>query len=132
MRVNILDSLVSVFLILILLPPFGITGYVVVIFITELLNTSLSIIRLLNITKVKTKVLKWVIKPIICTIIATISSRLVFSFGFFGFTIGKMSTIFEISFTAVIYLLLSYFIGSISNEEIGLAKRLILKKKSKN
>ena len=132
MRVNILDSLVSVFLILILLPPFGIEGYVVVIFITELLNTSLSIIRLLNITKVKTNVLKWVVKPVICIVIATAVSRLVFSFGFFGFSIGKMSTIFEISFTAIIYLALSYLIGSISNEELGLYKRLIRRAKNRN
>ena len=132
MRVNILDSLISVFLILVLLPPFGIEGYVVVIFITELLNTALSIIRLLNITNVKTNILKWVIKPIICIVIATISSRIIFSFGFFGFSLGKMSTVLEISFTATIYLLLSYFIGSVSNEEIGLAKRLIFKSRKNN
>lgn len=132
MRVNILDSLVSVFLILLLLPPFGITGYVVVIFITELLNTSLSIIRLLNITKTKTNVIKWVVKPVICIVLSTAISRFVFNFGVFGFSLGKMTTVFEISFTAIVYLLLSYLTGSISNEEIGLVKKLVSKKKSKN
>ena len=132
MRVNILDSLVSVILILILLPPFGIGGYVVVIFITELLNTSLSIIKLLNITNVKTNILKWVAKPLFCIIISTAISRFIFSFGVFGLSLGKITTVFEICFTAILYLLLSYALGSISNEELGLAKRLIGKAKSKN
>lgn len=132
MRVNILDSLVSVILILVLLPPFGISGYVVVIFITELLNTSLSIIKLLNITKVKTNILKWVIKPLFCIVIATAISRFIFSLGVFGLSLGKLTTVFEISFTAVLYLLISYALGSISDEEIGLAKRLIGKAKNKN
>ena len=53
MRVNIVDSLISIILIFTLLPMYGIRGYVAVIFITELINTSFSILKLINITNIK-------------------------------------------------------------------------------
>ena len=101
MRVNIIDSLISVILIIALLPQFGINGYVAVIFITELINTSLSILKLLNITKIKAPIFKWVIVPLICVVIATILSRLIFSF---IASYGKATTIIQIVATSLLYL----------------------------
>ena len=103
MRVNILDSLISVILIITLLPIFGIKGYVAVIFITELINTSFSILKLLNITKIKTPIFKWVIVPLICVVCATIISRLLFSFILIE---GKALIIIQILTTSIIYILI--------------------------
>ena len=80
MRVNIADALISVILVLTLLPGMGIGGYVVVIFLMELFNTSLSIIKLLNITKIKTPLAKWVLKPLLSVILATVVTRLLFNY----------------------------------------------------
>lgn len=51
MKVNILDSAMSVVLVLLLLPRFGTAGYILTVYITELLNGALSLFRLLRIVR---------------------------------------------------------------------------------
>jgi stage V sporulation protein B len=83
MRVNIADAFMSVLLVITLLPSMGIRGYVIVIFLMELFNTSFSIIKLLNITKIHTPVFRWVIKPLLCVVLATATTKLLFSCDYF-------------------------------------------------
>ena len=101
MRVNIIDSLISVILIIVLLPIYGIKGYVAVIFITELINTSFSILKLISITDIKTPIFKWVVIPLICIIGATFVSRLMFNFTIVD---DKATTVLQIVLTSIIYL----------------------------
>ena len=103
MRVNIIDSLISVILIIVLLPIYGIKGYVAVIFITELINTSFSILKLISITDIKTPIFKWVVIPLICIIGATFVSRLMFNFTIVD---DKATTVLQIVLTSIIYLLI--------------------------
>ncbi len=70
MKCNILDLFVSIFCIYFLLPIFGISGYILVIFISELLNSSISIIQLKQITKFKLDLINWILKPFICIFIS--------------------------------------------------------------
>ncbi|MBQ7788444.1 MAG: polysaccharide biosynthesis C-terminal domain-containing protein [Clostridia bacterium] len=130
MRVNIIDSFISVLLILVLLPNMGITGYIVVIFIMELFNTSFSIMRLISITKIDTPVIKWVGKPLLNIILSTILIRLLFDSGLFdslfgNLVFGKGILICQIALTALLYLIFSRISGAISSDEIKLAKRLV-------
>ena len=129
MRVNIIDSIVSVLLVVILLPKMGIDGYIVVIFITELLNTSLSIIKLLSKTGVKAKIFKWIIMPTISIILSTIITRLIFDHFltsiFNNFFFGKSFIIIKIVICAMLYFLFSNALGSISKEEYSLVKRAL-------
>lgn len=130
MRVNIIDALMSVVLVVTLLPFMGIKGYVVVIFLMELFNTSFSIIKLLSITGIDTPLKKWVFKPLLCVIISTILTRALFSLNFIylplvsAFNI-KVLSFAEIGVCAVFYLILSRLCGAISKEEIYLARSLV-------
>jgi len=63
MRYNIFDSLLSVALIYLLLPRFGINSYVAIIFITELLNAFLSMNRLISITNFSLSVIRDIMTP---------------------------------------------------------------------
>lgn len=63
MKCNILDLFVSIFCIYVLLPLFGINGYIFVIFVSELLNSCISIFQLKRITKFKFDFKNWVFKP---------------------------------------------------------------------
>lgn len=65
MKCNILDLFVSIFCIYILLPVFGINGYIFVIFLSELLNSSISIFQLHKITHFKINFKNWIFKPFI-------------------------------------------------------------------
>lgn len=130
MRVNIADSLISILLLLIFLPNYGIQGYIAVIFITELFNTSFSIIKLLNVTGVQTPVIKWVAKPLITVVAATAVSRILFDFNVISKVLGTVITgkplaFTEIGVTAVLYILLSALFGAISKDDIRWAKSVV-------
>lgn len=66
MRYNIIDSAVSVVLIAVLLPRYGINGYVAVIFVTEILNAFLSINRLVCVSGVSVSVRLCIVRPVLC------------------------------------------------------------------
>ncbi len=70
MKCNILDLFVSISFIYFLLPMFGTYGYIVVIYISEILNGLISIKKLLSLTKVKFQFLKWLILPILSGLLA--------------------------------------------------------------
>ncbi len=76
MRVNILDALVSVICVALLVPRLGINGYIVTIYITELLNAALSIARLLHVSGYRPHVGRLVAAPVLCVIGATCIARL--------------------------------------------------------
>ena len=79
MRVNILDALVSVIAVALLVPQLGIMGYIVTIYITELLNAALSIARLLRVSGYRPRVLRLVAAPLLCIIGATAITKLCFA-----------------------------------------------------
>ena len=66
MIINIADALISVILVYLLIPQMGITGYILTVYIAELFNAVCSIVRLLTVSKMRPRVIKWVIKPLFC------------------------------------------------------------------
>ncbi|MCI8482337.1 MAG: hypothetical protein HFJ27_04620 [Clostridia bacterium] len=64
MKCNILDLFVSIFLIYILLPVLGLHGYIIVIYVSELLNSGISLYQLKKITHFHIDFINWMIKPI--------------------------------------------------------------------
>ena len=78
MKINVLDALISVIMVWILVPLFGIDGYLISIYVSELFNTVFSMTRLLYITKTPPKIFKWVLQPLFCIIVATHCARCLF------------------------------------------------------
>ena len=71
MVVNIVDASLSVLLVWILLPRFGIAGYVMTVYFTEIVNATLSITKLLCVTKVRVRIFDWIVKPLFSVVIST-------------------------------------------------------------
>lgn len=65
MKCNILDLFVSIFCIYFLLPIYGLNGYIFVIFLSELLNSGISILQLKKLTKFEFDFKNWIFKPIL-------------------------------------------------------------------
>lgn len=65
MKCNILDLFVSITCIYILLPILGLNGYIFIIFLSEILNSGISILQLKQITHFKFDFKNWIIKPVI-------------------------------------------------------------------
>lgn len=79
MNVNIADALTSCILVFILTPRLGLYGYIISIYATEILNTSLSLSKMLSVTGMKPKIIHQTVMPLICIILSTILSNLIMS-----------------------------------------------------
>ena len=67
---NIADSVISVILVTVLVPLYGIMGVIIVMYVGTLLNTGLSLLRLIKVTEIKIKVLDWIVAPLIITVLS--------------------------------------------------------------
>ena len=68
MKYNVIDSFASVCMVYFLLPVFGIKGYVMTVMVSEVLNFSLSLGRLVKITSLRISVKEIVLKPLLCVV----------------------------------------------------------------
>ena len=71
MVVNIIDALLSLVMVLVLVPRMGVYGYIITIFVAEILNYSLSIVKLLVHLQIDLRLVARVVKPILAIIGAT-------------------------------------------------------------
>ncbi len=86
MNVNILDALCSVLLVWALLPKLGIWGYIVAIYATETLNTTLSLARMLRLSGMRIRLWQQVAAPLLSVVGATVLCRIL------GMATGLMVT----------------------------------------
>lgn len=68
MVLNIVDLFISIFFIYFIVPIYGINAYIAIIFISEILNFSISFIQLRKCFKMKFNFKAWIVKPIFCSI----------------------------------------------------------------
>lgn len=80
MRVNIIDSALSVCLVWLLVPRLGIMGYAATIVISEIFNASLSIWRLLTVADVKPRIFSWLLRPMTASLLSCSAVRFVIDF----------------------------------------------------
>jgi len=111
MRYSIIDSALSVVLIIFLLPRFGVRGYIVVTYITSSLNAFLGISRFLRITDIKLSVYNCIIVPFMSAAAALLP---VFVFG--AVTNITVPLVADISVSAVLYIFFLLFTKSESLE----------------
>ena len=78
MRVNILDSTLSVAMVWFLLPKYGVWGYVLTVYACEIINGVLSLCRLLKVTAPGISIVRSLIMPLCCTVICcSFSSKII-------------------------------------------------------
>lgn len=76
MLCNIVDLVISLSFIYFLLPSLGIMGFIVVMYISEILNYTVSVITLFKTTNVKFKYIDWVLFPIFAITLSILLSNL--------------------------------------------------------
>ena len=125
MKINILDALISVILVWILTPRYGANGYLVAIYVSELFNTVFSVTRLLSVSRVSPKLLKWVYLPLFCILAATYLTRHILRM-----TPQDTSRfpILPCVITGVLYLLLLLLTRTVNREELRWGKSLLILK----
>ena len=132
MNINILDALISVILVWWLVPIWGINGYIVTIYFSELFNTVLSITHLLSIQKTAIRLFKWVYKPLLSIVGATALTRLGWTLS--GITLPHvgLSVTLHILSAVAIYVLLLCITGSLDREDLAWLRGLFRHGKSES
>lgn len=129
MNVNIADALTACLFAIFLIPRLGIWGYVISIYATEILNTTLSLIKMISVSKIRIGLFHCIITPIFCIIGATNLSNLLFYLipielgGAFFLTV-------RIIFTVILYVLLLLITKTLGKDEWEFIYAAILSKKA--
>ena len=126
MGVNIVDSLLSVILVIVLLPKFGIEGYVMTVYFTELINATLSITRLLLVTHFKPRVMQIVLKPLACVVTSGVIVSYVSPLSFIS-SAGVELTL-HILLASAIYISMLLLLGSLKVKKLKKGLKLIINK----
>ena len=118
MKINILDALISVILVWSLVPIYGITGYLITVYVSECFNTVCSISRLLGVSGTAVRLLKWVYKPLVSIVLATSVMRWLLT----SFASGGSPTVTSLTLhclgTLGFYLFFLLLLGSIAREDL--------------
>lgn len=113
MGINILDLASSIFLIYFLLPIKGINGYIIVLFVSEILNGFLSLAILIKQTSLKIDITNWIIKPLFSIFIINVL------FEYFNFEIDSiLSLILSILIFCILYFVIIIFLKAIVKKDV--------------
>lgn len=124
MNVNIIDALTSVILVWLLLPRMGLWGYVVAIYVTETLNTTLSLCRMLRMSRMPIHLWGQVFGPLLCVVGATVLCRMGGAMLPLPIS-GTWDLVLHITVCAGIYLGLCYLSGVYGREQWGELRRML-------
>lgn len=118
MKINIFDALISVILVWLLVPKYGINGYIFTIYFSELFNTVLSISHLLSINRTRVRLFKWIYKPLFSIVGATSLARLIWMLSGITLPHRGLSVTLHITTAVLLYLVLLRLTGSVDREDL--------------
>lgn len=123
MRYNIIDASICVTMVYFLVPILSVKGYIIVVFMSEIINLFLSFRRLTVVSEVRIDLFRDIVIPILCIISA--GSIKSIAFNFFPVDFGpKSDAITGIMISASVYFALLRIFSAINREEINWAKKL--------
>ncbi len=126
MCVNIADAAVSVLLVWLLVPRVGVYGYILVIYVSECINTVFSIGKLLSMVDVRFRVGKWLLAPLFAAIGAANAAQLL---------LRRLAPSGQVAHTVAacllytaLYLCIARLVGALGKEELAWAKGIFRKR----
>lgn len=117
MQYNIIDAAMSLSLVWLLIPRLGITGYIITIFASELLNFYLSITKLMAVTGYRMALMKSLVKPLLSGL-ATSGMTAFFTSAATALTGGAVVLPAAIGLSTAFYAALLLLFGSISRGDL--------------
>ena len=129
MNINIIDAALSVVLVKLLIPRFGINGYIFIVFAMEVLNFALSATKLLRASGMKPRLVQWLLKPLLCTVGASVFTSLSFTF-LPQISIPWLALTLHIITAVLLYIILLAITGTLDREDREWLRNVL--KKDKN
>lgn len=118
MKVNIFDAAMSVVLVYFVVPVYGVYGYVLVIYAMEIINASLSIVRIFKCSNAGVAIIRWLFKPLVSVIGATSLTKLVLGSNLFPALNYNASAIVGICICTVLYVALLFTTFSVTSDDV--------------
>ena len=131
MKINIADAAISLLLVILLIPHFGIWGYIITIYVSELFNTVCSITHLLVISGTPVRLCKWIYKPLFCIVAATALVRFVLERGAWHVDSAALSIILHIIAVVLVYVILLRLTRAVEKDDVAWVKGLFTLKNRK-
>ena len=128
MKYNIIDSAISVFLVYTLLPQMGVRGYIICVFVTELVNDVLSLARLISVTGVRIPIMKAVASPVFSIVGACAATHLVLKALPFSFYSLAAETVCGILIMLLFYVNFLFVFRALGREDIAWLSGIFRKK----
>ncbi len=113
-RISVLDSALRIVLILIIVPRFGMNGFLFIMVISNLLTAVLRVTRLLSVAETPFDTTRWVIKPLL---FASLACLPVVAFRALALS-PVVFTIISVAVICVLYGLLCFTGGCISTDDV--------------
>lgn len=124
MKINIADAAISLLLVFLLIPRFGIWGYVITIYVSELFNTVCSITHLLMISKAPVRIFKWVYKPLFCIVLSTVGVRFLLEKIGGRIETAAFAILLHICAVIMLYIALLRLTRAVEKEDVAWVKNL--------
>jgi stage V sporulation protein B len=117
MRYAVMDSVCRIGMIYFLIPQKGVTGFMVMVAVSNLLTSLLNFIRLLRITKIRLRLNEWALKPALAAAAASQMVKMILNYADFSALPGWMSLAAGIGVVGVAYVAVLFSIGSIRMQD---------------
>ncbi|MBE6712623.1 MAG: hypothetical protein E7580_03760 [Ruminococcaceae bacterium] len=115
MKINVLDSVLCVVLVFFLVPKLSVDGYIITIYVAEIINFLCSFYKLGKAARLRLGWLKNFLKPLLCSFIACLTAR-----KFLTASVGTPSGLtVAILLGAVLYVILLRICRGITHEEVN-------------
>lgn len=118
LKYNMLDAFMRIVLIYTLIPVKGVSGFIFVLYASNVLNTSLSLSRLLKVTGVRLKFIDWIVKPILSVSASGFAVIYFFNQFFFDHSSSIVCLIIGTLLLTSLYLYLLIRLGCITKDDI--------------
>jgi len=126
MRYNLLDAAFCVVMAYLFLPAFGITGYLMLLYTSELFNLALSLGKLLAVTRIPVHPLRWAAKPILAVIGACCITLSFFRLVNPAYRYPAAELAAHITAVFFVYTVLLFLLGGYGLRELYALRRLLL------
>ncbi len=124
LRINLLDYVIRVGLVVVLIPRFGLTSYLLILYISAILNATLSLRRLLIVSHATINIAEWIIKPVISAAASGLLVSLVFRLLPLAEPNAWVLTA-KIVLLAVLYIVLLFALGCLKHSDVRWLKSLV-------
>jgi stage V sporulation protein B len=125
LRINVLDYAIRVGLVLLLVPRYGLTSYILILYISAMLNATLSIRRLLMVSRTSIDILEWILKPVLAA--AGSGSLVMLTFRLLTLDSQPSALILTIKIVllTVIYIALLFLIRCLTHRDASWIKSIV-------